>query len=320
MCSSDLPDEQDAYPGAEEDCNGRDDDCDGQIDEDGACGSAMAGPPPPPPDTGAPDTGTAVDTALPTDSADSGTAVDTGPTDTGPGPDTAPPDSGPDTGPTDTGTSDPNDVDDDNDGYTENGGDCDDTNRRVNPRSPEQCNSIDDNCDGTVDEDCPVEVSLWWIADATVCDDTTFLQGHLGYEYIRDDGQPACSLLTDWTDAGGSVPADCPDCDWSFNLDSSSNVVGGPGCDAIGLEDGTWGEFTYSWGFSTHATYTYRTYSFELENVLWIYYDSGRSGEWQLFAFNYAGTYSVDGDDYYMTVNREITDSYGDPYYYYYYP
>ncbi len=36
-------------------------------------------------------------------------------------------------------------------GYTAEGGDCDDTNRKVNPSATEVCNGIDDDCDGTID-------------------------------------------------------------------------------------------------------------------------------------------------------------------------
>lgn len=38
--------------------------------------------------------------------------------------------------------------DQDDDGYSEDEGDCDDTDDSVNPAATEACNAIDDNCDG----------------------------------------------------------------------------------------------------------------------------------------------------------------------------
>ncbi|CAI8153939.1 MAG: Uncharacterised protein [Formosa sp. Hel3_A1_48] len=43
-------------------------------------------------------------------------------------------------------------TDDDNDGYTENQGDCDDTNAQVNPGATEIEDGIDNDCDGEIDE------------------------------------------------------------------------------------------------------------------------------------------------------------------------
>ena len=44
------------------------------------------------------------------------------------------------------------DIDDDGDGFTENQNDCDDNDPTVSPAAPEVENSIDDNCNGTIDE------------------------------------------------------------------------------------------------------------------------------------------------------------------------
>ena len=50
---------------------------------------------------------------------------------------------------------DPWDVDNDEDGYTENEGDCNDFNDAVNPDATEVCNEIDDDCNGLVDDEDP---------------------------------------------------------------------------------------------------------------------------------------------------------------------
>ena len=47
---------------------------------------------------------------------------------------------------------DPLDVDDDGDGFTENEGDCDDTNAGVYPEAVEVENNLDDNCNDVADE------------------------------------------------------------------------------------------------------------------------------------------------------------------------
>ena len=44
------------------------------------------------------------------------------------------------------------DIDDDGDGYTENQGDCDDTNSAIHPNAPEIGNGVDDDCNGQIDE------------------------------------------------------------------------------------------------------------------------------------------------------------------------
>jgi hypothetical protein len=49
----------------------------------------------------------------------------------------------------------PDDYDDDGDGYTENEGDCDDDDISVSPGEAEQCDDLDNDCDGYINED-------WW--------------------------------------------------------------------------------------------------------------------------------------------------------------
>lgn len=50
--------------------------------------------------------------------------------------------------------------DDDGDGFTEEGGDCNDADADIYPGATELCNVIDDDCDGTVDDDPWVELEL----------------------------------------------------------------------------------------------------------------------------------------------------------------
>ena len=47
------------------------------------------------------------------------------------------------------------------DGYAEYSGDCDDDNDLIHPQAPEQCDEIDNDCDGEIDE----EVVTTWYAD-----------------------------------------------------------------------------------------------------------------------------------------------------------
>ena len=77
------------------------------------------------------------------------------------------------------GGEDPNDVDDDGDGFTENQGDCDDSNSTMYPGAEEFCNNADDDCDGEIDDP----------------DDLADGQGYLKYEDADGDGYGNPCLL-----------------------------------------------------------------------------------------------------------------------------
>ena len=58
---------------------------------------------------------------------------------------------------------DPNEEDNDGDGFTENEGDCDDENVNAYPQAEEVCDGADNDCDDEIDEDA-VD-SLTWFSD-----------------------------------------------------------------------------------------------------------------------------------------------------------
>ncbi len=82
----------------------------------------------------------------------------------------------------------------DGDGYTQDGGDCNDGDPDIHPDAAEECNFLDDDCDGEVDEDLPTIYSFrdgdgdgygdvgegrvgcdipdGFVTDSTDCDDT----------------------------------------------------------------------------------------------------------------------------------------------------
>jgi len=48
-------------------------------------------------------------------------------------------------------------------GYVADDSDCDDTDASVHPYADEYCNSVDDDCDGTTDEDDAVDATTWYL-------------------------------------------------------------------------------------------------------------------------------------------------------------
>jgi len=81
------------------------------------------------------------------DTADTDEPFDTGDYDTG------------DTDTGDTGTpADPNDQDYDGDGFSPNQGDCNDSDPNIFPFTFDDCDGIDNDCDGLTDEDGPQDV------------------------------------------------------------------------------------------------------------------------------------------------------------------
>ena len=156
------------YPGAAEYCNAIDDNCDGTVDE-----------------------ASALDASTWYADADA--------------------DAFGDPAVTDTACSAPS-------GYVADDTDCDDAAASTYPGAAEYCNAVDDNCDGTVDEDAALDASTWYAdADADAYGDAS----------VTDT---ACS-------APSGYVADDTDCD---DADGSSSPGGTEVCDGVDNDcDGT---------------------------------------------------------------------------------
>lgn len=96
-------------------------------------------------------------------------------------------------------SADPNLQDNDGDGWTEENGDCDDTDSSLYPGNDEECDGIDNNCNGVVDEGFG-DGDGDGIAD---CMDTEECDG------VDNDGDG--EIDEDWTDSDGDGDIDCPD-------------------------------------------------------------------------------------------------------------
>ena len=92
------------------------------------------------------------------------------------------------------------------DGYADNAEDCDDGNPLISPLGTEVCDEVDNNCDGTVDEDSAADASEWYrdsdedsygdpAATLTSCDEPS---GYVDNDEDCDDTDGALNPDTVW--------------------------------------------------------------------------------------------------------------------------
>ena len=110
-------------------------------------------------------------------------------------------------------------------GHTSGAGDCDDTTAAVSPSAIERCDAVDNDCDGTADEDDALDASTWYadsdgdtygdanntttacaqptgyVADATDCNDGSSSASPTGTEICGDGLDNDCNGDADGADA-----------------------------------------------------------------------------------------------------------------------
>ncbi|MCB9759685.1 MAG: hypothetical protein H6739_07570 [Alphaproteobacteria bacterium] len=189
-------------------------------------------------------------------------------------------------------------------GYVSDSSDCDDASSAVNPAATEYCNSVDDDCDGTTDEDDAADASTWYadsdadtygdalsttaacsqpsgyVSDNTDCDDADAASNPSATETC-DAADNDCDIAVDEgvLGTGASCPAtDCVEiladnsaaADGTYVLDAGSFF-----CDMT-TDGGGWTEVGSNvavWGTSYDTTY-YNSQGFTWDEVLFAY-DSG---------------------------------------------
>ena len=204
------------YPGASEYCNDMDDDCDGTVDNDYAVDAATWYADADGDGYGDPTQATVACVAPSGFVASNTDCNDTDPA-YNPGAD-------------ESDCSDPNDYNCDGSvGYADNDGDgfaaceeCDDSDPLVNPNADEYCDGVDNDCDGSTDEDDAVDAATWYYdADGDGYGDPT--QAHV-----------ACVA----PDAHVADATDCDDADATVNPDGNEVCDGVDNdCDGIVDED-----------------------------------------------------------------------------------
>ncbi len=140
-------------------------------------------------------------------------------------------------------------------GYADNNADCDDTEALAWTGAPEVCDSVDNNCNGSVDEDSAVDAGTWYadadadgygdrasgfeacevpagyVADPTDCDDTdSSWNPGVTEADCTDPNDYNCDGVVIWADGDGDGLAACLDCD---DGDAAINLDAAERCDSI---------------------------------------------------------------------------------------
>lgn len=161
------------------------------------------------------------------------------------------------------------------DRYVENNDDCDDESRRISPDTEEEIgDAIDNDCDNRVDEDG---------------DDGTL---RYRYGFATDPYEYYCDVL--WKADWSRQTDDCPDCDWSFQVDFSLMEDESSGVETCGFDtdDFSW---DLAWSSANPGYLYYYVESYEAFYPVFSAAFDDTTGELQFgtgfYAYPYYGYY-----------------------------
>jgi Putative metal-binding motif len=113
---------------------------------------------------------------------------------------------------------DPLNWDDDGDGWTENGGDCDDTDSTTYPDATEVCDDVDNDCDGSINE-------TWWDSyEASDTSTTAYDLGEVDDGFLWAGDSLTISGLTLHASADEDWLTWDADDDWYDNVDINASA------------------------------------------------------------------------------------------------
>ncbi|MEL6346166.1 MAG: MopE-related protein [Myxococcota bacterium] len=110
-------------------------------------------------------------------------------------------------------------------GYAALPGDCDDRDAAVSPEMTELCNRVDDDCDGTVDEDDAADASVWYAdtdRDGYGDEDSRLIACAAPTGYVSDDTD--CDDVEETTNPGADERCDAVDNDCDGTTDEDDAV------------------------------------------------------------------------------------------------